>query len=108
MKISFKINALEIVRYVVTYQDNAILIPSSISVPHENEMDITYEQLIKKHQERLTPISHGTHSGPHESQAFRNSRSTLNSYLIFIGKSLANRVGAEFHEKSESIVLDVF
>ncbi len=55
-------------------------------------MQITYQQLIEAHEQRLT-LEKGTPPSP---QVLRNHSSVLNSFLMFIGKSLAHRIGCEF------------
>ena len=74
--------------------------PSSTSYGHwtsppklhgEDEMDTTFTQLQETHQTRLT-----TERGEVPIQVLRNHQSVLNSYLVFCGKTLENRIGREF------------
>lgn len=96
-------NSLGNLRYDITYLHNATL-PSQwglIGVA-QSDMNLTYVQLIERHRARIGK----PHSLPsvllQETQVFRNQRSTLSSFLVFLGKSKSNRVGAEFLDKFDA------
>jgi integrase len=102
MNIPLNFNSLGTVRYDITYLHNAT--PQSqwgtVGVA-KTAMDLTYTQLVERHRGRINAQSSSS-SIPHvESQVFRNHRSTLNSFLLFIGKGEANRVGAELLSQFE-------
>ncbi|OMY93564.1 hypothetical protein AQ932_19795 [Burkholderia pseudomallei] len=69
-------------------------------------MDLTYAQLIDRHRARLCGATSADGGPAIETQAFRNQRSTLNSFLSFIGKTVDNRVGREFLEQFEQKAAD--
>lgn len=56
----------------------------------EDELDMTYRLLLDSHKERLV-----FEKGNASEQVLRNHISTLNSYLLFNGKTMENRVGRE-------------
>ncbi|MFV8672243.1 hypothetical protein ACNRC9_25055 [Ralstonia pseudosolanacearum] len=96
---SLNFNSLQIVRYNITHQRNAINFPLVCAVQPTDEMDLTYARLIDLHRKRLCGDSVADGVSAIETQAFRNQRSTLNSYLSFLGKTADNRVGREFLEQ---------
>lgn len=101
MLLSF--NSLGNVRYDITYLHNAT--PHSqwglIGVA-QSDMNLTYAQLVEHHRARIgkPPSLLGIPS--QETQSFRNQRSTLSSFLAFLGKSESNRVGAELLDEFDS------
>jgi integrase len=98
MKISLKFNNLENMRYDITYVHNATQKTQwGIVGAAKTEMDQTFTQLIERHRARIgaSSPSPSSHAFQGETQVFRNHRSTLNSFLLFLGKCESNRVGAE-------------
>lgn len=94
-------NALQHYRYTVTTACNVIPEVSSFvfgytSSPLEQNLNITYKELISKLQSHFNVIIDSTNEVTSASpQTYRNHLSTLNSYLTFLGKPLESRVGIE-------------
>lgn len=63
----------------------------SVSPLPEDEMEITYTELLKHHKERLEREKPSL-----SEQVLRNHASALNAYLVFCGKDLKQRVSREF------------
>lgn len=96
-------NNLGNVRYDVTYLHNAtLLFQRGLIEVANSDMKITYTQLIERHRVRIgkPPSLHGLH--PKKTQVFRNQRSTLTSFLVFLGKNESNRVGAELLDQFDA------
>lgn len=89
-------NNLGNVRYDVTYLHNAVqsTYPSITAAP-STEMDLTYSKLIERHRARISNTVLMEDGHKKETQVFKNQRSTLYSFLAFLGKSEENRVGVE-------------
>jgi len=94
-------NALQNYRYTVTTACNVIPEVSSFvfgytSSPLEQNLNITYKELISKLQSHFNVIIDSTNEVTSAlPQTYRNHLSTLNSYLAFLGKPVESRVGIE-------------
>ncbi|MBD9475208.1 hypothetical protein IB268_19985 [Achromobacter sp. ACM01] len=82
--------------YAVSYQSQlASRVKPSFAPPvsplSEDEMDITYTELLEQHKNRLTQ-----ERGSFSEQVLRNHTSALKAYLVFCGKELSQRVSREF------------
>lgn len=82
--------------YAVSYQTQlASRVTPSFAPPvsplSEDEMDITYNQLLEHHKTRLTQERESF-----SEQVLRNHTSALKAYLVFCGKDLSQRVSREF------------
>lgn len=96
-------NSLGNVRYDITYLHNATSSSQwGLIGIAQSAMNLTYAQLVERHRARIgkPPTSGGV--PPQETQVFRNQRSTLNSFLLFLGKSESNRVGAELLDQFDA------
>lgn len=102
LEMSFKFNDLKNLRYDITYVHNATRLSQLSAAGADPEMDLTYTQLVELHRLRISDISSAGSTPPIDTQVFRNHRSTLNSFLNFLGKSEANRVGPEFIAQFET------
>ena len=82
--------------YAVSYQTQlASRVTPSFAPPvsplSEDEMDITYNQLLEHHKTRLTQERESF-----SEQVLRNHTSALKAYLVLCGKDLSQRVSREF------------
>ena len=99
---SFNFNSLENLRYDITYLHNASsYFQGDIVGATKTEMNLTYTQLIERHLARICAPSSSDSTLHVETQVFRNHRSTLNRFLLFIEKTTSSRVGAELLEQFE-------
>jgi len=100
---SLNFNNLGQMRYDVTYLHNAIQSSQrSITGAPPTEMDLTYAKLVELHLARIGMLPSPECAVKKETQVFKNHKSTLNSFLAFLGKSEANRVGTELLDQFDA------
>jgi len=100
---SLNFNSLGNVRYDITYLHNAPP-PTQwgLTAVAQSEMNLTYAQLIERHRARIDKRPSLCGIPPGETQVVRNQRSTLNGFLVFLGKSESNRVGVELLDQFDA------